>query len=191
MEAIKENIRITKEKLNEDGRVNSKAHVRRNTDAFEFIEDHIKEPLLDIGCRNGLLLGVLKDKGCKDISGMDIIDNSLDDKSIKYYKCDAHKLYINKSFNMVIMSHMLEHTYDPKTVLDNVYNILNENGLLFIEVPLEEENRPEVGHFSHFSNKTKLYKLFANKFTIIKEDLDIKEKRNNKRIWLRVLVRKV
>jgi len=198
--AVEKNLEITIEKMNEPGRIRSKAHIKRHNNAFEFMKRYIKdykeEPVLDIGCRDGHILEILQSNEYRDLSGIDIIPNPLKLlKGISYYKCDASDMsmfFHDETFSVVILSHVLEHIEEPEKVLNDIYRILKPNGILFIEIPLESETKPEVGHFSYFKKPKHLYKLMEDKFELLETYKDIKQKEALiTRIWLRVVAKKV
>lgn len=59
-------------------------------------------------------------------------------------------------FNFVILNHVLEHFKDPSDILKNVWNLLEPDGYLFIEVPNLEYNMLDisffhVAHIFHFT----------------------------------------
>jgi len=196
--AIEKNLEITNEKMKDDHKIRSKAHIKRHNNAFQFMKRHIKsykeEPILDIGCRDGHMLEILQENGYKDLSGIDIIPNPLKQlKNISYYKCDANDMSIlfnDETFSVVILSHVLEHIEEPQKALNEIHRILKPNGILFIEIPLESEIKPEVGHFSYFKKPTHLYKI-TNGFGVLDEYHDIKKREALvTRVWFRVIMEK-
>ena len=48
---------------------------------------------------------------------------------------DLHSFQSDERFDFFMLNQTLEHTYDPCLVLRNVYNIMNEGGLIYINVP--------------------------------------------------------
>ncbi|WP_370234551.1 MULTISPECIES: methyltransferase domain-containing protein [Henriciella] len=66
-------------------------------------------------------------------------------------------------FDLIILSHVLEHMRDPLFELERLQNLLKPEGILFIEVPTEDETvlrlqlqqmKPGLGHVFHFEKKT-------------------------------------
>ncbi len=51
-----------------------------------------------------------------------------------------HSSYAEKSFDIIHMSHVLEHVPDPRATLKALYRLLKDDGLLIIEVPFELHN---------------------------------------------------
>lgn len=96
--------------------------------------------LLDFGCGGGLLLDDLKAKfGCETI-GMDF-DKSL----VAAAAAQGHRAYLESpegwaqipdgSANIVTMNHVLEHLYQPRAILQQIYRVLKPGGALLIAVP--------------------------------------------------------
>ena len=53
-------------------------------------------------------------------------------------------------------------TKNPKKIIDGCYNILNEGGVIFIEVPRQKKEKvpTKYGHWYLFSDKKELMELF-------------------------------
>lgn len=64
-----------------------------------------------------------------DISGNDVLENfiSVTDNNIKDY-----------SYDLIICSNVLEHVSYPKHILKEIYELMNEDTVLYIEVPYEK-----------------------------------------------------
>lgn len=104
----------------------------------EYLFDKIK--ILDIGCSAGNFLKIVREnyKDC-DLNGIEANKNfSKYGKSV--YNLDIfngmlEKYKTKKKFDLIYMSHILEHFESPSRALLKVNSLLNENGYLFIEVP--------------------------------------------------------
>jgi len=198
-QSVLDNIKITNEKMKNMERIRSKAHIKRHNNAFIFMKPYIKsykeEPILDIGCRDGHILEILKENGFTNLHGLDVVKKYLIDKDVNYYNCDAaqmDKIFDEESFSAVIISHVLEHMVDPDIVINQIHRILKPDGMLYIEIPLESKIRPDQGHFTFFKKPKHLYTLLENKFEILETFQDIKQKEALiTRVWLRVVARRV
>lgn len=102
--------------------------------------------ILDIGCRNCQILGRLWKSGYKNIYGVDIGElaektwENLPYKS-NLKRCDIHDgIPFNVKFDLITISHTLEHLYDPFSVRQLIYNSLTESGLLHSIAPIESES---------------------------------------------------
>lgn len=107
---------------------------------LKFLPDK-NSSILDIGCANGELLVELKKLGYKNLTGLDpaktcvqnAINNGID--TIEGELFSINSVIPDKKFDCVIFSHVLEHICDLQTAVDNMAGKLNENGILYIEVP--------------------------------------------------------
>jgi 2-polyprenyl-3-methyl-5-hydroxy-6-metoxy-1,4-benzoquinol methylase len=133
-----------------------------------------KSSILDIGIRDGAFLKYLKDLGYTNVYGVDVYERSIKEAKKKGIDCevsDAQRLNLNKKFDVVIMSHVLEHCPDPAKVLSNVYSHLNEKGILFIEVPIEKgPPKPTVkdAHYFNFNSYDDLLFFLKGKWEVLK-----------------------
>ena len=96
--------------------------------------------VLDIGCASGYYTK-LYSKRCKKIIGIDPNENLINianerNPEIKFIRSGAEKLPFGKeTFDIVIMSDVLEHVRDEEKSLNEVYRVLKRNGKLMITVP--------------------------------------------------------
>ena len=134
--------------------------------------------ILDIGSGGGEIIKLLRNKTYQ-YHPVDLSHNNL--KRIKEKaeftiyptNSDVYLLpYKDDTFNLIIMSEVLEHLSNPARALDEVQRILNPNGKLIITVPYKELisiqlcihcNKPTPTH-SHLHSFTKesLFKLVSN-----------------------------
>jgi len=114
--------------------------------------------VLDFGGANGLILTAFKDKGLqcyvadysdRQLPGIKKVANSLDDLE-GHYDC-------------ILLSHVLEHVAEPGGLLSDLRYHLKDNGLLYVEVPIEilggiprlgKDPVPHVNFFTDGSLKT-------------------------------------
>jgi len=111
--------------------------------------------LLDIGIRDGVFLEFLKDQGYINLCGIDIYPRSIEiakDKGLDCEVADVQTLNLKRRFDTVIMSHVLEHCPDPIKVLKNVHKHMNADGILFIEVPIEQGPPKPTEKDAHYFN---------------------------------------
>lgn len=132
---------------------------------IDIIEKYVSKDdnILEIGCGKGGLLMNLQKRGFNNLCGLDISNfqkNILIDNNIKYISSsffDIHK--IDKKFDCIILSQVIEHIYDLKLLVNNIYNILNADGIIYIDVPYSSEYsshfiKPfhyfDIEHINHF-----------------------------------------
>ncbi len=94
---------------------------------------------LDIGCSAGLMLKIGQELGW-DCFGQEISPVALRyaKESLKLNVTDAPLedfIKKEKKFDVISAFHILEHLVDPKNTLSQIHNLLDDNGILAIEVP--------------------------------------------------------
>ncbi len=107
---------------------------------FDDIIGNKSKKILDIGCSTGAFLSTLLHYGYYNISGMDpsdycvhIVRENLNIPSYKGTLSNMHSL--EHKFDAISMIEVLEHVVDLHTTMRNISSILNDEGVLFIEVP--------------------------------------------------------
>ena len=143
----------------------SEDEAKKYNEQIDRIEKYISKDanILEIGCGKGGLLMNLKKRGFNNLCGLDVSNfqkNILIENNIEYINSsffDMHK--IDKKFDCIISSQVIEHIYDLKTLVNNIYNILNEDGIIYIDVPYSSEYsshfiKPfhyfDIEHINHF-----------------------------------------
>lgn len=99
----------------------------------------IKGKILDIGCATGGFLLKAKERGWETY-GVEINKNCAKFARQKYnLNVFAGELedakFPSQYFDVVVMIHVIEHLYNPLTVIIEIYRILKERGLLYIITP--------------------------------------------------------
>lgn len=161
---------------------NSDGYCRDNVE--EFIQGENLE-VCEIGCGNGQNLikfrnkgftvwGIEPDADARELalqSLTNILDGTVD---------DLPQLITEKKFDVVLMSHVLEHFMDINAAIDNAKNLLKKDGILVIEVPnfkalgfdkyLEEWPISEIPRHINFFTPKSLEKLLKHhQMTVIDE----------------------
>jgi len=87
------------------------------------------------------------------------------------------KILEEKKFDLIILSHIIEHTHEPKLIINKIKNYLKSDGMVYCEVPDERLNilkaflTKKVGLHYHVTHHTRrsIHKLFEDlKFQNIK-----------------------
>ncbi|MDW6018304.1 methyltransferase domain-containing protein [Vibrio plantisponsor] len=140
----------------------------------EFIEKYSSmitfEKVLDIGSGIGALPKLFS-KTCDKTFAYD------PDPKIGHYYNESNIIFFDDinlvnnekdSFDLVTCSHVFEHVLEPYSFLNNISELLKEDGYLFLEVPLESieflNSKKFVtgsGHFNHY-NMDYLVKFLGN-----------------------------
>lgn len=160
---------------------------RRNsaTDWMKYIKTkNIK--LLEIGCSSGYnLANILEEDNSIIVKGVD-----LDKESIKYGKSlglnltneDAFKL--KEKFDVIMLSHILEHISDPISFLNSLKKILKSDGKIVINTPdaLSKIEDPSWEHVNYFSMDTFKKMITKSDYHLLKIEskiTDMKEHRQS------------
>lgn len=97
------------------------------------------EKIIDIGCGHGGVSHDLIKKGFK-VYGVEINNDaisSLESKGFKVYKKDITKpLKIDERFDVVLILDVLEHVFNPHSLLKEAKNITKLGGCCIVTVPL-------------------------------------------------------
>lgn len=131
---------------------------------------------LEIGCAEGKVLEILKERGW-NVIGLDVSEYEArlcKKLGFNVIVTTADKInFRDESFDLVVMFHTLEHTTNPMLVVRNVFNTLKKGGRLVFEVPyfvdkkilFEDFSNP--GHLYFFSEKGLEKMLRSNGFTYL------------------------
>lgn len=96
--------------------------------------------VLEVGAGKGSLLNFLKINGLK-VAGVEIDSycvKHIREMDITCYFGDLNEVMSEiglKKFDAVVFHHAFEHLYNPKKTLSNIYNLLNEKGIIYLSIP--------------------------------------------------------
>ena len=94
--------------------------------------------LLDIGCGTGELIYVANQLGYQ-AEGLEYSQSLAEYVRAKYLTSvhcgDVRNLNLTHKYDIVIMSHVLEHTIDPLATLQDISKFINSDGILYVAVP--------------------------------------------------------
>jgi len=94
--------------------------------------------LLDIGCGDGSVLKIATDCGW-DVEGVDFDVQAVKVARSKGLKVHSGRLadcnYPTGSFDLILMSHVIEHIHDPLSILCETRRLLRAGGLLVLTTP--------------------------------------------------------
>ena len=121
--------------------------------------------VIDLGCANGGLLGELKAAGFSNLVGVDpspaCVANTKAGHGVAAFVGSIRQLPADLGrFDLVLLSHVLEHVADLASAVDGLAALLNDRGLLYLEVPdasryREFLNAPfqdfNTEHINHFA----------------------------------------
>lgn len=119
---------------------------RQTNEYYQHIYDSFKEYLtddsqiLDFGCGLGDFSKFMLEKGHVNIVAMEVSEVNATEAQRKGVNCLvgdglSEKPDFEKKFDLIVVSHVLEHIWDSKKVFSNVKKWLKDDGKIYIEVP--------------------------------------------------------
>lgn len=109
---------------------------------FNFLSEHIRpnSRILDVSCTVGGVLGIFKQRLSCETYGTETAEKlaqyATDKFSVKVFNgFFENSTFPDNFFDLIIMSHVLEHLYSPVEALRLARRILKNDGKLYIEVP--------------------------------------------------------
>lgn len=114
---------------------------RRLAETADWIAQHVSRSarVLDIGCGNGGLLLALKERGFNSLAGMD--PSAACVARLKANGLEAFCAGLGditptgNAFDLIILSHVLEHLLDPARALASLRALLATGGRVYVETP--------------------------------------------------------
>jgi 2-polyprenyl-3-methyl-5-hydroxy-6-metoxy-1,4-benzoquinol methylase len=159
---------------------------------LNMVKNHVEKdmPVLDVGTRDAALLDYFKDNGFTDLNCVDICEKSVEIAKNKGYWAkvvDAQDMKFDKKFGLIVMSHVLEHCPDINKVIENAYNSLKVDGILFVEVPRQKQQKVpnKDAHYHFFPSLHHLIEAFDYEQWVLVDSFQNKEKTR-----LKVVLRK-
>ena len=94
--------------------------------------------ILDVGSGGGLLLDKLNEQGFRNIMGIDpYLEADVKGKEYEIKKMTMEELADrNRTFDIIILSHVFEHLEQPGQGLDSIHKLLDHQGHLILRVPI-------------------------------------------------------
>ncbi|AGA66624.1 methyltransferase [Brachyspira pilosicoli P43/6/78] len=116
----------------------SKMRYARSLSQFNYIKQTIdlkNKDICEIGAFDGLLLGLFK-KNNNNVFGYELNDDARV-YAKKKYDIDLKENFLESKskYDIIILSHVIEHFREPKEILIKIKSMLKENGFIYIEVP--------------------------------------------------------
>lgn len=126
----------------------SKMRYARSLSQFNFIKQTIdlkNKDICEIGAFDGLLLSLFK-KNNNNVFGYELNDDARV-YAKKKYDIDLKENFLESKskYDIIILSHVIEHFREPKEILIKIKSMLKENGFIYIEVP----NSPMLNECSY------------------------------------------
>lgn len=89
--------------------------------------------ILDFGCASGELMEQLSERGFLYVDGCDLSERSVAAARDRGFAVDTEPPY--DEYDLIVMSHVLEHVQDPAAVISRLGELLAPGGSFYIEVP--------------------------------------------------------
>ncbi len=104
---------------------------------FQLMDSVRNGSVLDIGCGVGGLLERIRNTGRSyNYFGIDIGQFTDLPDFINFARADGQHLpFRDESFDMVLLSHVIEHLHDPYPMIMEAYRILKPGGAIYLETP--------------------------------------------------------
>jgi SAM-dependent methyltransferase len=116
---------------------------RRLEHIASIVAPHISSPdahVLDVGCASGRLLASIRERGFANVFGLDP-SPACAATARRLYAIDVRTMTLGdmaqsgERFDVVIMVGVLEHLRDLDSAFEHLRGVLNDGGLLYVEVP--------------------------------------------------------
>ena len=134
--------------------------------------------VLDIGCATGLFVKYVNLYGGIGY-GIDVSAQLVEIAQKNGLNCHLKDLFqVDERFDIINLSHVIEHVDDPNRYLEFIHSILNEDGLLFLETPctgIISDTFGENWRFYmptehiHLFSQASLFKILVNKKLMIRD----------------------
>src|SRR5438128_992258 len=111
------------------------------------------QSVLDVGCGDGSLLGLLRDRfGCQ-VYGLESDDSPAQTRIPLdgYYQMDISRRRPERAFDIVIASEVLEHIPDHENALRNIRAVCGRNLLITVPSGSVRATDRHMGHVRHYS----------------------------------------
>ncbi len=119
---------------------------------------------LDVGCAEGLYCNYALEYGAKSATGIDVVSKKVEIARKQFPDCefvvgDVLDLSLEKSFDIVLCSEVLQHLVNYKKCITGMANILSEDGMLIITTPnLAGGDAHEFANIEHTAAPADLFK---------------------------------
>jgi len=132
--------------------------------------------ILEIGSNRGDLLYMIKEKKAH-VNILGIEPTKFYDLKVPTVNSFFKKELFSNKFDVIILQHVLEHIKNPKEIIKDIRELLNEDGILYVEVPnlikilefcIEDFSLEHVNYFTLFSLKNVI-----ENFGLVQYDLDL------------------
>jgi len=154
-----------------------------------FSQQDEKLTVLDVGCGDGFFMEILRNLGFESIYGMDVSQPLLakaSRKGLRVVEGSVYDLNARGEVDVILLCDVLEHLENPGLAITKIYDVLKEEGILYLIVPvydsisnrlarlfkrkkkIQEAREHDQTHLHDFSTHTLLWLLKSHQFSIEK-----------------------
>jgi ubiquinone/menaquinone biosynthesis C-methylase UbiE len=185
--------KIVKENIENPNRY--KEMFRRNKESFDMFKKWVKGPVLDVGCREGILLTILRKEIDSTVYGIDISEaaisqlysNKIDNKVIGVVSDIEYMPFSDEYFNTIFALHVIEHCVNIDRAIKEIHRVLKKDRYVLVELPLQKKEPVPTkwGHWYCFENEQEI----LNKFNHLFKKVSIFKKKGKP--WRRIVFKKI
>ncbi|MDA9982548.1 class I SAM-dependent methyltransferase [Gammaproteobacteria bacterium] len=118
--------------------------------------------VLEIGCGWAAFLYLCRENGIRDLSGLEpseAVARYLSNQGLNVANASVEAFLergSSEKYDLVVLSHVIEHLRDPVSIMGGIKAILANDGLLCLEVPYRDDLQNDVveGHVSFFDRES-------------------------------------
>lgn len=106
-------------------------------DYFKQVDINLK--VLDVGCSEGFFMELLRNLGFENIKGIDPSSKVVEKakkKGLIAEQNDIDEFQTKEKYDVILMMDVLEHLEKPEQALEKAYKLLNDNGALYLNIPI-------------------------------------------------------
>ena len=119
--------------------------------------------VLDVGCGDGFFMEILRNLGFESIYGIDVSQPLLEKarrKGFHIVEGSVYDLTASGEVDVILLWDVLEHLENPGLAITKIYDVLKEEGILYLIVPVYDSISNRLGRL--FKRKKKIQEARAH-----------------------------
>lgn len=128
------------------------------------------DSVLEIGCAEGYFLKKISDLNTKQINlhAVELSKNYIQQAKLNipnciFYDTKFEDAIFDGTFDLIIIRHVLEHLNSPRDTLLKARDLLNDTGIIYIEVRDTSNIKPSINNFFHHEHLSYFTKVTLNR----------------------------
>jgi SAM-dependent methyltransferase len=102
--------------------------------------------ILDVGCGSGDILVDFRNHGFKNLSGIDpMLNQEIEHEGINLKRLDIFS--VEEKYDFIMFNHSFEHIWNQAQTLKKAAELLNENGVIMIRIPVNNQAFKDFGEY--------------------------------------------